>query len=159
MTVQLSKNFTWEEFKYSSTAEAKKISNNPSEEDKIVRNAKALCEKVLQPLRDAYGPITISSGFSCPTLALLLGRKVTSQHCLGEAADIVSSKVPNFTLFKFIRQNLVYDQLIYEVRKRKDGSLYDWVHVSYKARGNNRMMALYSPASGGYTGKLPDKGI
>ena len=157
--VQLSKNFSWDEFLYSSTAEKKKITNRPLEEEKIFKNARALCENVLQPVRDMYGPITISSGYSCPTLALILGRKVTSQHCLGEAADIVSKTVSNFTLFKFIRASLIFDQLIYEVRKRPNGSYYDWVHVSYKANGENRQMVLYSPANGGYTGKIPERGI
>lgn len=153
--MQLSKNFTLEEMLYSSTAEAKGI-NNKTTDPTIIGNLKALCTYVLQPTRDKFGPLTISSGYSCLALATILGRKPNSQHCTGNAADIVSSKVSNLEIADWISRNIDFDQLIYERRYRRGTKqVYDWVHVSYKKDGGNRNQVLHSPVQGGYLYGLP----
>lgn len=156
--MQLSKNFTLEEMLYSDTAKRKGIRNDMHDPATIVPNLKALCENVLQPTRDHFGPLIVSSGYSNAKLSLLLGRKLTSQHYRGMAADIVSNKVKNYEIAKWIKANLDFDQLIYEVRRRGvNGPFYDWVHVSYRADGLNRKQTLYSPPGGGYREGLPEK--
>lgn len=154
---QLTKNFSWEEFIYSYTAEMKGIKNTPPADkiDMVKRNAKLLCDNVLQPLRDLMGPLTISSGYSCPELSKILGRKPTSQHCNGMAADIISNEYSALQLAKTIKQNFHFDQLIFERRFLKSGKMNEWVHVSYKSEHENRNEVLYSPPSGGYTRGLP----
>lgn len=156
---RLSANFSWPEFIHSDTAVSKGINNNPKNIEDVQNNAIALCANVLQKVRDKFGPIIITSGYSCPELAQVLSRKPTSQHCKGQAADIVSNRYANFELAVYIRDNLEFDQLIYEVRKRKSGNLYDWVHVSYCEDRKNRKEVLYSPVEGGYKKGLPEKGI
>ena len=62
---KLSKNFILKEFIKSSTGESLKIDNTPTQE--IVDKLRLLCEKVVQPIRDALGkPIVINSGYRCP---------------------------------------------------------------------------------------------
>ena len=156
--MQLSKNFTLDEMLYSDTAKRKGIRNDIHDPATIVPNLKALCENVLQPTRDHFGPLTVSSGYSNTQLSLILGRKTTSQHHFGLAADIVSKSVKNYDIAKWISQNLTFDQLIYEVRRRGvNGPVYDWVHVSYRADGQNRKQVLFSPPGGGYRNGLPEK--
>lgn len=156
--MQLSKNFTLEEMLWSQTAHQKGIKNEPKdwETEKVIANLKALCIYVLQPTRDKFGPLTVTSGYSCLALATILGRKPNSCHILGEAADIVSSKVSNLEIADWISRNIDFDQLIYERRYRRGTKqVYDWVHVSYKKDGGNRNQVLHSPVQGGYLYGLP----
>ena len=59
--MRLSTNFTLEEFTRSQTAIRQNIDNTPTEEHS--ENLKLLCEMVLQPVRDHFGPIAINSGY------------------------------------------------------------------------------------------------
>lgn len=119
------KYFTIEEMIKSSTATAKGIDNTPSEEG--VLKLQKLIEAVLDPLREWYGkPIIVNSGYRCEALNKAIGGAKSSQHMLGEAADItVGSKEENEKLFDYIKDNLEFDQLINE-------SDFSWVHVSYR---------------------------
>ena len=80
--------------------------------------------------------ITVNSGYRCPELNAAVKGSKTSQHMKGEAADIdTGDRQQNKLLFEYIRKNLPYDQLI-------DESNFAWVHVSYRADGDNRMQVL-----------------
>ena len=154
----LSKNFTLEEMLWSNVAKERGIKNDMHNPSIIVPNLQALCVNVLQPTRDHFGPLIVSSGYSNTALSYALGRKLTSQHHIGAAADIVSNRVLNYDIAKWISEHLEFDQLIYEARRRGlSKSIYDWVHVSYKKDGNNRKQVLYSPPGGGYKEGLPKK--
>ena len=109
----------------SNTATAKGIDNTPDQT--ITDNLTKLIEAVLDPLREWYGkPITVNSGYRCEALNKAIGGAKSSQHMLGEAADItVGSKEENEKLFNYIKDNLEFDQLINE-------SDFSWVHVSYR---------------------------
>lgn len=119
------KHFTIEEMTESSTAKAKDIDNTPSQE--ILAKLQKLIEAILDPLREWYGkPIRVNSGYRCEALNEAIGGSKTSQHCLGEAADITAgSKEENEKLFNYIKDNLPFDQLINE-------SDFSWIHVSYR---------------------------
>lgn len=124
------KYFTIQEMTKSATAQRKGIDNTPSTE--VKRSLTALIEKVLDPLREAYGkPIVVTSGYRCLKLNKAVGGAASSQHVKGEAADIRSvqdTPEENKKLFDLIvKLGLPYDQLINEYG-------YDWVHVSYGAR-------------------------
>ena len=58
----LSKNFSLDEMTRSSTAKEKRIDNIPNEAQ--IEFMVELCEKVLQPIRDKFGPVKVNSGFS-----------------------------------------------------------------------------------------------
>lgn len=111
----------------SATAERKGIDNTPSVQ--VRANLTALIEKVLDPLREAYGkPIIVTSGYRCERLNKAVGGAASSQHVKGEAADIRSvedTPEENKKLYDLIvKLGLPFDQLINEYG-------YDWVHVSF----------------------------
>ena len=136
--MNITKNFKLEEFAKSETAQRKGINNSiPAE---LIPNIKALCENVLQPLRDAVGvPVKISSGYRCPALNKAVKGSATSQHMKGEAADIViPDKKTGLQWFEWMRTHLTYNQLIWETNSR-GGS---WIHVGYKRTGKNKMQVL-----------------
>ena len=101
--MQLSQNFSLRELTKSQTAERKGISNEPSEEH--VENLKLLCTKILQPIRDQFGVVSISSGYRSPALCEAIGSKITSQHASGQAADFECYSVDNNNLFERATNN------------------------------------------------------
>lgn len=131
--MNLSKHFTLAEMTFSPTAIRKGIDNTPNEQ--AVKNLQALCENVLEPLR-AYikGPIKVSSGYRSNALNSLIGGSKSSQHKLGQAVDI-DLKNKSAKAFKWIIDNLDYDQIIWEFG---NNSQPDWIHVSYSTKGNRK---------------------
>lgn len=129
--MQLSKNFTLAELVYSDTAKTRGIDNTLP--PYLMRNIKALAER-LQLIRDALGvPITISSGYRCPELNKAVGGSQSSQHQLGLAADIHAKGYTAQEIFDFIAgSNFGFDQLILE---RVGGK--EWVHISVQPRERN----------------------
>ena len=64
--MNLSRNFTLSELTKSDTAIRKGINNNPNAEQ--IEKLKALCENILQPVRDHFGRVKVTSGFRSPEL-------------------------------------------------------------------------------------------
>ena len=135
--------FTFTQFERSETATKYAIDN--SIPDKPKYNVAALVDKVLDPLREAWGkPITVTSGYRCSELnAKTPGASRTSQHMTGEAADIsVGNQLDNRRLAqKLLDLKLPFDQLINEHD-------WQWVHVSYRDGHNRHEMLKTVP--GGY---------
>ena len=127
----------------SESAKRKGISNMPTPEH--IANFKILAEKVFEPIREHFRcPIHISSGYRSKELnATIPGASLTSQHCSGEAIDIDMDGTPNGVtnrmVFDYIKDNLEFDQLIYEFG---DSNNPDWVHVSYETTGKQRKQIL-----------------
>lgn len=125
--------FTLEEFCDSAKARELKIDNLPNEQE--LENIKLLVKEVLDPVRHIMNSeIIITSGFRCAELNKEVGGVATSQHVLGEAADIFNPKIKE--LFDLIQGSFVYDQVILESKDTKKGKVF-WVHVSFK-EGHNR---------------------
>ena len=131
--MKLRQNFSLRELTKSQTAERKGISNEPSEEH--IENLKLLCTKILQPIRDEWGVVSISSGYRSPELCEALGSKSTSQHARGQAADFECYGTDNNKLFEWATQNLEFDQAILEFYTGDPES--GWLHMSYN-EDNNR---------------------
>lgn len=140
--MKLSPNFRLGEFTKSRTADRYQLHNIPREEAEIA-NLRALATHVLEPVRALFGKyVIVTSGFRCTTLNRLVGGSATSQHLLGEAADIVIRGVPCLDAATAIAAtDIPFDQLIYEARER-DGGRAEWLHVSYRRLGRNRREAL-----------------
>lgn len=137
--MRLSTSFMLNEFTKSATALRLGLANEPSAAE--VTNLKALCENVLQKVRNKFNlPIQINSGYRSPALNVAMGGAPTSQHVDGKAADIEMYGVSNAALWTYIKDNLEYDQLIAEYVSKSDPKA-GWVHVSFNA-GKNRKQAL-----------------
>ena len=133
--MQLSPHFKLVEFTRSATAQARHIDNTPNEEQ--IKNLKFLCDNVLEPLREQFGPIIIGSGFRCPALNTAVGGVKNSQHKSGEACDIhLPSIEVGKKYFEFLKKLPIFDQLIWE--RNNPRSNHYWIHVSIKRSGKNR---------------------
>ena len=135
----LTRNFSYLEMIKSSTAQRLNVSNEPTTEHVI--NLVNLCNHILQPVREEFGPIRINSGYRSLALNAKVGGSKTSQHCNGEAADFESSRISNPKLAAWIAENLDFDQLILEFYDGKDPHS-GWIHCSYKKDGSNRAKTL-----------------
>ena len=138
--MNLSRNFTLSELIKSDTAIRKGINNNPNAEQ--IEKLKALCENVLQKVRDHYGKVvTISSGYRSPDLCEAIGSSKNSQHAKGQAADFEVFGLSNAELVKWISENCEFDQMILEFHNLDEPNS-GWVHCSYRADGENRKQIL-----------------
>lgn len=126
--MDLTENFTLEELTATRHGE-----NTPTVEH--IENLKLLAIKVLQPLRNAQGKVHVSSGYRSERVNKIVGGSATSQHCKGEAADIICTN--NRAAFIWIANNLKFDQLIWEYGNEKAPS---WIHISYKRAGNRNQI-------------------
>ena len=131
---RLSPHFTLREMTLSATAIRRHLSNAPSAEATL--RLRQLCLAVLEPLRRRVGRVLITSGYRSASVNQAVGGAPTSQHCLGEAADIyVSSSEQAEKYARIIQADTDFDQLLLEPlgnrRKR-------WIHVSYTRRRANR---------------------
>ena len=99
----------------------------------------ALCENILQPIRDEFGPFIVSSGFRSVALCQAIGSKATSQHAKGQAADFEVPGVDNYELALWIADNLPYDQLILEYYS---GGNSGWIHCSYVPNGRKQKLTI-----------------
>ena len=137
---RISKNISYKEGVYSITANRLGLENKPNE--KQLANMKTIAEKVFQPLREwVGGPVKINSFFRSPDLNKAIGGSKTSQHCKGQAIDFDDNfgYKTNAEMFKYIRENLDYDQMIWEFGDDKNPN---WVHVSYVSPEANRQRCL-----------------
>lgn len=138
-TIRLSKNFTLAELCASDTAKAKGIKNEPG--IKEIVNLTALCNNVLQPLRNWWGrEVKIGSGYRSAKLNDAVGGVKNSQHMKGQAADLCidGDLYTGKQWFNYIKNRLEFDQLIWEHNAK---GTY-WVHVSFRNEGNNRKMVI-----------------
>ena len=150
MNLKLSKNFSLAEACKSQTAQRHGISNLPEcTEDghQVIVSLTALAQKVLQPIRDTHGRTDINSGLRVPALNVIItgNPDSKSQHQFGEACDIECPSISNIELARWIQQNLEVDQGILEMWVKGDKidkaphyGRSGWIHVSYKANGENR---------------------
>ena len=134
--MKLSENFTLEEL----TATTTGIENIPTpvEQEKL----HYLARFILQPIRDEWGRIRVTSGYRCPKLNTHVGSKSTSQHPKGEAADIQFIDATSI--------QIVYDWIVTEssidfgqcILEEKNGAW--WIHISLPRleRENNEALVI-----------------
>jgi zinc D-Ala-D-Ala carboxypeptidase len=140
---RLSPNFTLAEMTVTNTG----LPNVPNAQQ--IRNLRFLVVNILQPLRDAIGPVKVTSGFRSKAVNAhpSVGGSSHSQHLQGLAADIVSPTgewSPEEITRVLIDLGLPFDQLIFEG---------GWVHVSWSTQ--RRGHVLRKGRDGGYRPFVP----
>ncbi|QDP61978.1 MAG: putative peptidase M15 [Prokaryotic dsDNA virus sp.] len=147
--MNISKHITYAEAIHSNTAKRDGIDNTPNSQH--LENMKELAEKVFEPLRSwVGGPIKVNSFFRSPKLNEAIGGASSSQHCKGQAIDLddVYGHKTNAEMFLYIRENLDFDQLIWEFGTDMSPN---WIHVSYVSKEDNRGRCLKAYKEDGKT--------
>jgi hypothetical protein len=141
--MKLSEHLSLSEVIRSESAKRNGISNMPTGEH--IANFMLLAEKIFEPIREHFGvPIHISSGYRSKELNAKIGGSATSQHCKGQAIDIdmdgSTNGVTNADVFNYIKDNLPYDQMIWEFGNENNP---DWVHVSYVEKPRKQILKAF----------------
>ena len=129
-------NFTYNDFVKSDQAIRKGIPNIPTEEE--WKNVETLAFKVLQPIRNKFGRIRVTSGFRCVKLCIAVGSNKNSNHARGESEDIepIEDGVKMIDIVKFIALELDFRELICEFFPQ------GWIHISYREGQNTKTIKL-----------------
>ena len=131
MSVRLTNNFTLEELSQTSTG----LPNNPGTADK--KKLLFLATYILQPTRDKFGKIRVNSGYRSHQVNQAIKGAPTSQHLFGEAADILPLDADIYEVFKWMRSELKYGQIIFETNGASK-----WIHVSLPRLDRDNQMIL-----------------
>tara|TARA_R110001632_G_scaffold52475_1_gene130116 strand:- start:381 stop:851 length:471 start_codon:yes stop_codon:yes gene_type:complete len=135
--MRLSKNFVLSEITRSNTAKRLGISNEPKKEH--LKNLQRIITDIIQPMRDAIGPIRISSGYRSPSLNRAISGSNKSQHTKGQALDLQfwkEGKMCNKEVYDWVLENDVeFDQMINEFD-------FSWVHLSLKESKNRKQVLI-----------------
>ena len=139
MSENISKHISYNEAIKSQAAIRLGIKNEPNSIE--LANMKRLAEKVFEPIRLHFGvPIGISSFYRSAIVNHKIGGSTSSQHCKGQAIDLdadIYGGVTNKEIFYFVKDNLEFDQLIWEFGSNDEPA---WVHISFS--DNNRGQIL-----------------
>tara|TARA_R110000822_G_scaffold268987_1_gene392275 strand:- start:386 stop:850 length:465 start_codon:yes stop_codon:yes gene_type:complete len=143
---KISKHISFKEATHSNHAKQFGIANKPKPEH--IENMELLAEKIFEPLREWVGePIRVNSMFRSEKLNTSLKGSHTSSHLDGKAIDITSmGGKTNLEIFHYIKDNLDFDQLIWEFGAENP----KWLHVSYESKKNNRHQILVTKRKGKY---------
>jgi putative chitinase len=141
---QLTEHFTLAEMIVSPTAKRLGIPNTPTAEH--IENMRYCCEKILEPVRAKFGPVTVNSSYRAPLVNKAVGGSKTSQHVNGQAIDFEVKGVDNKKVADWIGDNLEFDQVILEFYTAGDKNS-GWVHASIKKEGGNRKMRMIATKS------------
>jgi zinc D-Ala-D-Ala carboxypeptidase len=147
--MKISDHITYKEATRSNTADRLGIDNEPNSYEKT--NMANVALNVFEPLREwVGGPIKINSFFRSKNLNKAIGGSYRSQHCEGRAMDLDDTHgyKTNAEMFNYIKDNLNFDQLIWEFGNDKNPN---WVHVSYVSEDQNRNRCLKAQRTNGIT--------
>jgi hypothetical protein len=144
--MNLSKNFPYKELIHSNKAAELNIDNRPSTIEH--KNLFFLCQFILQPIRDRFGRVDITSGYRCHELNVAVKSSPKSQHKKGEAADFRVPGANLLVVFGWCKSNLTFGQVIYEEPEGRE----PWIHISLPRMGKDNQHSLswdgenYKPA-------------
>jgi zinc D-Ala-D-Ala carboxypeptidase len=150
--MRLSKNFVLSEITRSNTAKRLGIKNEPTK--KHLANIQRLVTELIQPMRDALGPIRISSGYRSPQLNRAIGGSTKSQHCKAEALDLQfwkDGQMCNEEIYNWVlKSGLEFDQMINEFD-------FSWIHISLREERNRKqVLEAYKDKDGDTAYKIAD---
>jgi len=147
MKKNISNNITYKEAIRSSIATRYGLDNTPNETE--LEAMELVADKVFQPVREHFDTaIFISSFFRAPEVNVKAGGSKTSSHPMGEAIDAdadVYGEVTNREIFDYIKDNLEFDQLIWEYGTEEEPA---WVHMSFRKEGNRNEILVVKRVNG-----------
>jgi len=139
--MKLSENFTLQELTKSDTAIRLGIPNEPNSDQ--IAKLQNLCETLLQPVRDKFGPVIVTSGFRSEQLCVKIGSSINSQHSKAEAVDFEVPGTDNAELAYWIKDNIEgWDQMIlefYTIGEPNSG----WVHCSIADKPRKQFLRAF----------------
>ena len=147
--MRISKHISYREATHSATAKRRGLDNTPNQEQ--LDNMYRVAEFIFDPLRlFVGGPIKINSFFRSVAVNRAVGGTSRSQHCKGQAIDIddVFGHKTNAEMFQYVRENLDFDQMIWEFGSNNNPS---WLHISYVSKAENRNRILRAVKRDGKT--------
>lgn len=147
--MRVSKHISYREATHSATAKRRGLDNTPNQEQ--LENMYKVAEFIFEPLRlFVGGPIKINSFFRSGDVNKAVGGTSRSQHCKGQAIDIddVFGHKTNAEMFQYVRENLDFDQMIWEFGSNNNPS---WLHISYVSKAENRNRILRAVKRDGKT--------
>ena len=144
--MNLSRNFTLSELTRTDT-------NLPNSiEPDIKLTLFYLCQFILQPIRDKWGPYETSSGYRSSAVNSAVGGSPTSQHLVGEAHDGRPKIADTAEVFEWIvkESGIAYGQVILESRSK--GFI---IHISMPRLNEDNNKALIEMVVGGEKSYVP----
>lgn len=147
--MRISKHISYKEAVYSATAKRLHLDNTPN--DEILCEMEKVANYIFEPLRlYVGGAIKINSFYRSVDVNKAVGGSSRSQHCKGQAIDIddVYGHKTNAEMFEYIRENLDFDQMIWEFGDTNNPA---WVHISYVSKKENRNRILRAVRENGKT--------
>ena len=150
-SLPLSVYFTLGQLSKNSVVASSKIAtggNLGNTQKQIIDKLKTLAVHTLDPIKTQYPDMIVTNAYR--------GKSGTSQHNIGEAADIQFSglsKSEYFARAQWIRENIPHDKLILEYKNT--GSGLPWIHISCKDSGNAAtILTMYNHKNYKDTGKF-----
>jgi len=146
---RISEHISYKEAIKSNTALRLNLDNNPDAYQ--ITNMVGVAHNIFEPLREYVGgPIKINSFFRSEELNRAIGGSSRSQHCQGRAIDLDDTfgHKTNAEMFHYIKNNLNFDQMIWEFGDDENPA---WVHVSYVSEDENRKRCLKALKENGKT--------
>ena len=132
----ISKHISYHEGTYSQTGVRRNLDNTPNEDQ--LKCMKEVSENLFEPLREwVGGPIKINSFFRGEPVNTAIGGSRKSQHMKGQAIDIDDTfgHKTNAEMYHYIKDNLDFDQLIWEFGTDENPN---WLHISWVSHRPNR---------------------
>ena len=132
----ISKHISYHEGTYSQTGVRRDLDNTP--DDDQLKRMEEVAENLFEPLREwVGGPIKINSFFRGEPVNTAIGGSRKSQHMKGQAIDIDDTfgHKTNAEMYHYVKDNLDFDQLIWEFGTDKNPN---WLHISWVSHRPNR---------------------
>ena len=146
---KISKHISYKECMHSNTALRRGLDNTPNKAQ--LECMSIIAEELFEPLRKwVGGPIKITSMFRGEPVNTAIGGSKNSQHMKGQALDLDDTfgHKTNAEMYHYIKDNLEFDQLIWEFG---DDENPNWIHVSYVGKISNRNRCLLAYKKEGKT--------
>ena len=146
----ISEHISYHEGTYSQTGVRRDLDNTP--DDDQLKRMEEVAENLFEPLREwVGGPIKINSFFRGEPTNTAIGGSKYSQHMKGQAIDIDDTfgHKTNAEMFHYIKDNLDFDQMVWEFGTEYPDGNPNWVHVSYVThRANRKKLTLAKKING-----------